>query len=359
MRDGMMRKIQSPPMEKLPGPWRITFDTNPDDCNLHCIMCEEHSLSSPKYELRKNGTYQRRVMEYELIEQVVAECTPKGLREIIPSTMGEPLLYQEFPKIIALCQKYGIKLNLTTNGTFPEKGVEEWARLICPVGSDVKISWNGVTPELQESIMVGSPYYKRLNDLKAFLQVRNQIAIEGGNYCRVTLQLTFMDRTLQETPEVVRFAIDLGIDRVKGHHLWVHTEEMEKENLRRSADSVEHWNKVVKNCHEIIGSNRLPNGKRIQLTNFTLLDPENREELDPMAICPFLGQEAWVNHAGRFDPCCAPDELRQSLGYIGDARDDGLLVLWNSEKYDDLVNGYLENELCRGCNMRVIKERLS
>ena len=25
------------------GPWRITFDTNPDDCNLHCIMCEDHS----------------------------------------------------------------------------------------------------------------------------------------------------------------------------------------------------------------------------------------------------------------------------------------------------------------------------
>ena len=24
------------------GPWRITFDTNPDDCNLHCIMCEDH-----------------------------------------------------------------------------------------------------------------------------------------------------------------------------------------------------------------------------------------------------------------------------------------------------------------------------
>src|SRR5207253_2951864 len=25
------------------GPWRITFDTNPDTCNLHCVMCEEHS----------------------------------------------------------------------------------------------------------------------------------------------------------------------------------------------------------------------------------------------------------------------------------------------------------------------------
>ena len=29
--------------QERPGPWRITFDTNPDDCNLHCIMCEDHS----------------------------------------------------------------------------------------------------------------------------------------------------------------------------------------------------------------------------------------------------------------------------------------------------------------------------
>ena len=29
------------------GPWRITFDTNPDDCNLRCIMCECFSPYSP------------------------------------------------------------------------------------------------------------------------------------------------------------------------------------------------------------------------------------------------------------------------------------------------------------------------
>ncbi len=31
-------------MSKKEGPWRITFDTNPDNCNLKCIMCEEHSI---------------------------------------------------------------------------------------------------------------------------------------------------------------------------------------------------------------------------------------------------------------------------------------------------------------------------
>ena len=36
------------------------------------------------------------------------------------------------------------------------------------------------------------------------------------------------------------------------------------------------------------------------------------------SVCPFLGQEAWVNHAGRFDPCCAPDEQRKALGSFGE-----------------------------------------
>jgi hypothetical protein len=26
--------------------WRITLDTNPEDCNLQCVMCEEHSPHS-------------------------------------------------------------------------------------------------------------------------------------------------------------------------------------------------------------------------------------------------------------------------------------------------------------------------
>lgn len=28
------------------GFYRITFDTNPNDCNLNCIMCEHHSKYS-------------------------------------------------------------------------------------------------------------------------------------------------------------------------------------------------------------------------------------------------------------------------------------------------------------------------
>ena len=86
--------------ENLKGPWRITFDTNPDDCNLLCIMCEEHS----KYNIKKLKEY--RIMNFELIEKVVEEIMPFGLKEIIPSTMGEPLLYSNFHELLELLNKH-------------------------------------------------------------------------------------------------------------------------------------------------------------------------------------------------------------------------------------------------------------
>ena len=47
-------------------------------------------------------------------------CYTVGLEEIIPTTMGEPLMYKEFPEFIKLCHEFpGIQMNLTTNGSFP------------------------------------------------------------------------------------------------------------------------------------------------------------------------------------------------------------------------------------------------
>ena len=66
-----------------------------------------------------------------------------------------------------------------------------------------------------------------------------------------------------------------------------------------------------------------------------------------------LGQEAWVHYNGRFDPCCAPDELRKMLGNFGNISDEGgLMRVWRSKKYGDLVENYMNNEVCKMCNMR-------
>lgn len=336
----------------LAGPWRITFDTNPDTCNLRCIMCEEHSPHSPLQEARKTAGKPRRLMPIELVRRVLAEAAGHGLREVIPSTMGEPLLYEHFDEIVELCREHGVKLNLTTNGTFPRRGAREWAERLVPVTSDVKISWNGATRETQERIMLGTRWEAVLDNVQAFIAVRDAHATAGGNRCRVTFQLTFLETNVGELPDIVRLAVRLGVDRVKGHHLWAHFDEIKPLSMRRDATAIQRWNQAVLAAREAAAERTLPNGRHVLLENFFLLDESAREDLAPGGQCPFLGQEAWISAEGRFDPCCAPDAQRRTLGDFGDLHEVGLLEIWNGRPYRQLLRTYRSRALCLGCNMR-------
>lgn len=335
-----------------PGPWRITFDTNPDDCNLHCIMCEEHSLHSSLQRQRIAAGIPKRRMDIELIRQVLKDSVGTPLREIIPSTMGEPLLYRHIDEIIDLCAKYHVKLNLTTNGTFPRRGARAWAQRIVPVGSDVKISWNGACKETQESIMLGSRWEQVLANVRAFIEIRDMYALRGGDYCRVTFQLTFMETNVDELADIVKLASTLGVDRVKGHHLWAHFQEIKSLSMRRSVKAIERWNAAVVAAQEAAERYRLPSNKRVLLENIFPLDTASDGEIVNGAICPFLGQEAWISAEGRFNPCCAPDALRKSLGEFGNLNDVGLYSIWESLPYAQLRASYLDHALCHTCNMR-------
>jgi len=348
----VLERHASSQITRNPGPWRITFDTNPDTCNLKCIMCEEHSEHSLLQLQRKNEGRERRVMPFEMIEKVIAEAAPHGLREIIPSTMGEPLLYDQFEGIIELCRRYGVKLNLTTNGTFPRLGAAEWAKRIVPVTSDVKISWNGATKTTHEAIMVGAKWENVLENARTFLAIRDAHAAAGGNRCRVTFQLTFLKSNVHELADMVRLAIDLGVDRVKGHHLWAHFDAIRDQSMRRNTESIGRWNAAVLEAREVAATKPLPNGKHVLLENIFLLDEKATQDLAPGGPCPFLGQEAWVSALGRFDPCCAPDAQRRSLGEFGNLQERSFMEIWNGEAYRALTSTYRNRPLCLACNMR-------
>lgn len=333
-------------------PWRITFDTNPDDCNLRCIMCEEHSPFSPLQKARRAEGRPKRRMDVALIRRVLHETAGKGVREIIPSTMGEPLLYEDFDVILDLCAVFDVKLNLTTNGTFPRRGARDWAERIVPVTSDTKISWNGATRATQEQIMVGSRWDKVLGNLRTFIEVRDAHAASGGNRCRVTLQVTFLESNVHELAEIVRLAAELGVDRVKGHHLWAHFDEIQDQSMRRSPEAIARWNAAVRDAQRVAATHLLPNGQQVLLENIFELDDEAVRDLAPPGDCPFLGQEAWVSAEGRFNPCCAPDAQRRTLGEFGNLNERSFTDVWTGEAYRELLRTWRNRPLCIGCNMR-------
>jgi len=333
--------------------WRITIDTNPEDCNLKCIMCEEHSPYSDFIpNLYKETGVKRRRMKFETVEDIFEQAEKLGVTEIIPSTMGEPLLYKKFDQIFELAQQKNIKINLTTNGTFPKKTVTEWAKLIVPNTTDIKISWNGATEQTSKEIMLGIDFNKSISNVKEFIKYRDEYQKETGYFCRVTFQLTFMQNNMHELADIIKLAISLGVDRVKGHQLWAHFDEIKSLSMKDSNESVKQWNKYVRQALKVQKEFKKPNGEQIILENIIAINEKAINDIPVEYECPFLEKELWISPTGVISPCCAPDNLRKSLGDFGNIETATIEDVIKSPIYTNLVKNYKSNPLCKTCNMR-------
>lgn len=333
--------------------WRITLDTNPEDCNLNCIMCEEHSeFSNFKKDLfEKTGIKHRRMSE-ETIVKAIKEAAQLGVTEIIPTTMGDPLVSNSLITIIEQCKLRNIKLNITHNGTFPGKTVREWAELLVPITSDIKISWNGATKETAESIMKGLDYNKAVSDLKEFINYRDYWHETNGHYCSVSLQLTFLRNNMSEIEDIIKFSSEIGVDRIKGHHLWVHFTQIKNLSFNSNDETRKEWNDIVARVNKYIANQNDASLKKIKFENFIPFDEMQHNIIPENYHCPFLGKELWVSATGNVSPCCAPDNLRQSLGDFGNINSNSLTEIINSDIYQDLLSTYKEKTLCKSCTMR-------
>ncbi|MCF6219077.1 MAG: radical SAM protein [Gammaproteobacteria bacterium] len=317
-------------------------------------MCEDHSPFSEDRSTRKAQGSLRPMMNPELLEKTIREAAAMGIREIIPSTMGEPLLYPHFDFFLVLCNELNLSLNLTTNGTFPSRNksqsVEYWAERIIPIGSDVKISWNGATPSTQASIMPGTSLNTHIDNARRFIAVRDRLGSQ--HYCSVTMQLTFMRSNLEEISELLELALELGFDRLKGHQLWTHFTKLEKESLRNDVRFAERWNQIVKHCRTRVEHHNASSVKPFRLDNFFELTLDKLDDIAPNGSCPFLGQELWVDPTGRLNVCCAPDQERKALGDFGSLTNSNLKALIQSTAYQELTEHYRQHALCQQCNMR-------
>ena len=270
---------------------RVTLLTNPDVCNLRCPLCflnqrallncdasnasddnrdcvldsENARLANSNGERfsdcnkERNCNKERRAlgmgeMPFEVartaIEKYAAERDVSGkrlLREVIPSTMGEPLLYSHFDELLELCGALGLPLNITTNGTFFGKwGREEClAKLLCAC-SDIKVSYlaseqfGGWKANVEKLVRVRDKLRgnadadcadvdacctkvdcARAVNAKCAETSKSKVAesrsagTAKSRIATVSLQVTLHKKNLQEVPALVSWASAIGIDRIK------------------------------------------------------------------------------------------------------------------------------------------------
>ena len=215
---------------------RVTLLTNPDVCNLHCPLCFLNQRALLNCDMA-NCNKERRAfglgeMPFEIakaaIEKYAAERDVSGkrlLREVIPSTMGEPLLYSHFDELLELCKLLEIPLNLTTNGTFPGKwGSDAAMELLLRSCCDIKVSY--LASEQFDGWKTNVEKLVRLRD-----KLREKAGCEDADcamgadadcvetaesrVATISLQVTLHKKNLQDVPELVSWASANGIDRIK------------------------------------------------------------------------------------------------------------------------------------------------
>jgi MoaA/NifB/PqqE/SkfB family radical SAM enzyme len=286
-----------------------------------------------------------------LPRRVLDERRGSALREVIPSTMGEPLLWSGLDDVVDLCAERGLSLNVTTNGTWPGRGARRWAERLVPVLSDVKISWNAATQATAATIMPGLDLDAAVEGVRSLVAVRDDAARAGGRRCGVSFQVTAQEGNVRELPAIVRLAAALGVDRVKLNHLQVRSPALAPWSLRRDGAAVARWNAAVRAARAAAEEARAPGGGRVALQNAVEL-PEDATGPAPRGPCPFLDREAWVLWDGRFAPCPHPEAWRGALGDLGTVPDRSLGEIWSSPAYRGLVRDHEERTPCRACAFR-------
>ena len=234
---------------------RITLLTNPDVCNLRCPLCflNQRALHNCNARSAENGNgdcppdngrerffycnKERRAfgmgeMSFEVaraaIEKYAAERDASGkrlLREVIPSTMGEPLLYSHFNELLELCRALEIPLNLTTNGTFPGKwGRDAAMELLLRSCSDIKVSYlaseqfDGWKANVEKLVKVRDKLRGNADCAKVDCVGNAGVKCAETAESRVatvSLQVTLHKKNLQNVPGLVSWASAVGIDRIK------------------------------------------------------------------------------------------------------------------------------------------------
>lgn len=241
------------------------------------------------------------------IERYASERDEYGnrlLREVIPSTMGEPLLYTEFDELLQVCEAKALKLNLTTNGTFPGKWNSEFGMdQLLKACSDIKIStlsyeMGGISQALwRENVERLMEYRHRKIETGEMLlsTVSLQVTLHGEN-------VTDESTTLEWANDVLLFAENNDIHRIKWNPVVILEGASQSIRDRFRVDK-----KVLDLLRNELRSGRLRSAKVIHEGSLFF---ENAAGLCPVGgkcvACPFE-DEVWVWPDGHEDHCPNPE----------------------------------------------------
>ncbi len=372
-------------------------------CNLRCTMCEFVHLGSVA-----TGPH----MDPELLEKFTEQILPL-VNRVQPTVSGEPLMTKNLPALLERAAKYGVRLDILTNGMLLN---ERMLDLLMPVLGHLCVSFDAPSKATFEAIRNGSDFEKIVANLQT--AIARAKALPDARRPVISLMTTIMRRNIEELPELVDLAVELGVDKVSCHHVHPFDEATKQ-------DCLAHHGELARECIDravgrartlglpfsvdalgLIGSQTATSsdgnrpsvsdhgvfaGLEEQSVNEGLcrqrpgLDPEDSRRLEIEALradaraaveapsafdgevldsskmpesiwtCGYLWSRAEISLNGDVRPCCVP-----GVPVLGSLQQESFADIWNGPAYRQMRSRMVTKTpepVCRGCQwIREIKD---
>ena len=301
----------------------ITMDIEPTTgCNFRCTMCQ---VSDENF-ISKN-------LNFEVFKKFIDQN--KQLLKIKLQGMGEPLVNNNFYKMVDYASQSGICSEITTNGSLlNEKNINFLKKSQL---SRITISMDGATKETFENIRVKSNFNTVVNNsinlVKQFK--RKIIRPEISAWC------TLQKKNFFEAEKIFDLCSNIGFDKLTYQiHLtdWGKLEWREKNNKQQINNDD---TKILEVLNMIKNKSKKSNIK-VEIFEENLLSFEKQ--------CSWPWTSTYLSKTGDIVPCCIiGDEKVESFGNIND---QNFSQIWNSTKYMKFRNEIKNNQIpeyCKNC----------
>jgi MoaA/NifB/PqqE/SkfB family radical SAM enzyme len=287
-------------------PLRLTIEMTAD-CNLRCPHCE---FTPARAWAEKNDP--GRILHVGLgdLQRFAAEVFPY-IQEIVPSVVGEPMMYPFWDELLDLCEQHGVHVMLYTNGTYFSDAT--LPRLL-QRASRLNISMDGASTETFNHLRHPADFDESVARLDLLDSHRKAQAPEDRPRVAIASVLTL--HWVDELVDMVRLAKQHGADELLVAHLLAPTKYWEDHlpgrdaqrtdrNLRAAAEEARRLELTVQlprlfSSGENLSYNAAP---AYPLVDKIVLPPQPE---NMKYWCSYLWRQLFISIDGTVAPCCGP-----------------------------------------------------
>lgn len=199
-------------------PQRLVLELT-NACNLRCIMCgrDEAEFKPTVFKL----DYLKKM---EHILHIIEEVTLFG--------WGEPTMHPQFIEILKYLNDFPVRKYFVTNGMKLDKIKDAIFNYHVDI---IAVSLDGANAETNDRIRAGGNFETILNNIK---EIQNEKKNRNLEYPYMNFVMALMDSNIEQLPDLIRLAHQLGLQEVKGVYLTVFTQNLLNDSLYNKKDKV-------------------------------------------------------------------------------------------------------------------------